>query len=284
MIIFDYSAIFHMNLNQQLKFGKGVFQPALLRHMVLSSILVALSKNKEEANDIVIACDDRHYWRKEFFTEYKAGRKESRSSDGKNWDEIFDAMNSFKNEMREYFPYRVIQAENAEADDVIAHLVQTHASKTNIVIVSPDKDLLQLQTYENVAIYDPKKKHHVICDDPLGELHKLILSGDKSDGIPNFLSPDDSFVSGKRQKAISKELLEFVEDLDETTFCPTMMNRFPDSYLMRNIKCIDLNYIPNYIREEIDKQYEVEPSDGSKLVEYFQKYKLKKLSERIEEF
>ena len=285
MIIFDYSAIFHMNLNQIMKFNKGEVSEGLLRHMVLSSMRVALEKNKEHKDEVIIACDDRHYWRKEFFPEYKASRKQNRQSDGKDWDTIFTYMHNFKEELRTYFPYIVMQVDTAEADDIIACLVERFAPSKQIIIVSPDKDLLQLQKYDTVGIYDPKKKHHVLCDDPIGMLHELILRGDDSDGIPNFLSPDNAIVNKIRQKPIKQNMIDEMREITETEFHKHIIAKYPQSYIERNIKCIDLSFVPGNIREKVNHLYDDYTHDTHvSLEEYFDKYQLKKLKERIGDF
>ena len=66
------------------------------------------------------------------------------------------------------------------------------------MIISGDKDFIQLQKYSNVSQYSPILKKHVNGKEN-DYIRVHILKGDTSDGMINVLSNDDVFVEGLRQ-------------------------------------------------------------------------------------
>ena len=146
MIIFDYNQVVISNLMEQIGSSKTAVEPTLVRHMVLTTIRAYVKKFKESHGpEVVIACDTKNYWRRDIFPHYKAGRKKARDASGHDWTAIFECMSLIKQELRDYSPYKVVEVETCEADDVIATLVQKYSSTQKIMILSSDKDFAQLQ-------------------------------------------------------------------------------------------------------------------------------------------
>ena len=231
---------------------------------------------------MVIACDDRNYWRKQHFPYYKANRKKTRDASEINWTHVFEVFNKIKSELREFFPYRVIQIETAEADDIIATLTvhfgyEEKSMHGDLLILSGDKDYIQLHKYEYVNQYDPTRKKWITHNDPQKYLFEHICKGDSSDGIPNILSDADTFVSGKRQKPLTqKKIDELYNDFSNQQYAISFE---------RNKQLIDLTMIPENIKEQVINKYEEEAGkDRSKVFNYFIKYKLKNLMESVGEF
>lgn len=128
-------------------------QPDLIRHMILNSIRKFKTKFGAEYGDVVVASDDKKYWRREAFPFYKGNRKADREKSDFDWPMIFNTISMVREELQENFPYRVIRVPGAEADDVIATLCKEFCNQEKILIVSNDKDFIQLLRYTNVAIY-----------------------------------------------------------------------------------------------------------------------------------
>jgi hypothetical protein len=216
------------------------------------------------------------------FPFYKAGRKKSREKSDLDWKLIFDILGNLKNELKENFPYKVVDVEGAEADDIIGTLVPRFAPHEKILILSSDNDFLQLQVYgDNVKQYNPAQKKYIKSPNPLLDLKEKIIRGDKGDGIPNVLSNSDCFVTETRQKPISKGVLDKL--LNEE------VNNWSDSNAKhgysRNQLLIDLTYIPNDIKNNIVMTYEeIKPAARSKLLTYFIEKKLRNLMGDIEDF
>jgi hypothetical protein len=281
MLLVDLNQVLLAGLMAQISAQKNTkLEEPLVRHMVLNIIRTHVKNFKGEYGEVVLCCDNRKYWRKEFFPFYKASRKKTREKSDLDWHFIFDMLAKFKLELRENFPYKVIDVEGAEADDIIGTLVPIYARDQKILILSSDGDFLQLQQYgPNVKQYNPSQKKYVKSENPILELKEKIIRGDKGDGIPNMFSPSDCFVRDLRQKPITKVILdkylwenvEEYNDIDKTNFS-------------RNSTLIDLTKIPAEIKEKIINTYEETKPAKGKLLNYFIEHKLKNLMEVIEEF
>lgn len=281
MILIDLNQVLLAGLMAQIANQKGKLDEHLIRHMILNIIRTHVKNFKGEYGEVVLCSDNRKYWRKEYFPFYKAGRKKTREKSDLDWHLIFDMLAKFKVELKENFPYKVIDVEGAEADDIIGTLVPRHAPHEKILILSSDGDFLQLQQYgPNVKQYNPSQKKYVKSIDPLLELKEKIIRGDKGDGIPNMFSPSDCFVRDLRQKPITKGVLEKYLKEDVSNY-----NETDKSNYTRNSTLIDLTYIPQEIKEKIINTYEeIVPAKRNKLLNYFIENKLKNLMDVIEEF
>jgi 5'-3' exonuclease len=254
----------------------------LLRHMILNSIRSYNMKFKDEYGELVIACDDRKFWRRDIFPYYKANRKKSREKSELNWTQIFDALHKIRDELKTFFPYRVVQVDGAEADDIIGSLVMKYGdTNEKILVLSGDKDFVQLQRYNNVKQYDPVQKKFRTTNDPDRFIKEHIMRGDIGDGIPNFLSSDNCLVVGERQKPVATKKLDVWVNQKPEEFCDERMLR---GY-RRNQQLVDLTFIPQNIQDDIIVEYEAQAGkDRKNLFNYFIEKKLKNLIESINEF
>jgi 5'-3' exonuclease len=282
MVLIDLNQVLLAGLMAQIANQKGKLDEELIRHMILNIIRTHVRNFKNEYGEIVLCCDNRKYWRKEFFPFYKAGRKKTREKSDLDWHLIFDMLAKFKVELKENFPYKVIDVEGAEADDIIGTLVPRHAPHEKILILSSDGDFLQLQMYGgNVKQYNPSQKKYIKSIDPLLELKEKIIRGDKGDGIPNVFTPSDCFVRELRQKPITQKVIEkyLAEHYGEWEDESARVG------FSRNQTLIDLRLIPGDIKEKIINTYEeTVPAKRNKLLNYFIEHKLKNLMEVIEDF
>ena len=252
----------------------------IIRHMILNSLRFNKVKFSKDFGEMVIACDDKNYWRKQIYPYYKANRKRDRDASELDWNALFGILNKVRDEIKNNLPYKVIRVDTAEADDIIAVLTKEYYSRENILILSGDKDFSQLQKYPNVKQYSPIQKKFIVCTNPDLFLKEHILRGDQGDGIPNFLSPDNSLVMGVRQTPItSKKMSSWILQEPEQFCTETMLRNYK-----RNQQLIDLEYIPDNIKSEILDQYDSQVVDRSKLFNYFVENKLKNLMENINEF
>jgi 5'-3' exonuclease len=255
----------------------------MVRHMILNSLRSYKTKFTSEYGELVIACDNTNYWRKQAFPYYKANRKKNQEASEMDWKSIFECMNKIRSELKEYFPYRVIDVESAEADDIIGTLVKEFGAEIGgapILILSGDKDFIQLHTYSNVSQYDPTRKKWVKHDDPNKFLKEHIMKGDAGDGVPNILSNDNCFVVGDRQKPLTTKKMDNLMHLDISQYDSVVARNY-----QRNAQLIDLSFTPKEIRSKVMEQYNAQAGrDRSKLMNYFIANRLKNLMENIAEF
>ena len=279
MIVIDMNQISVASLMMHLHMNKGELEEDMVRHMILNSVRMYRTMFNEDYGEIVLAYDSRAYWRKEIFPQYKSNRRKNREEDDKDWDSIFGVLNNIKEEIKEFLPYKVIEVYGAEADDVIATLCK-HYQNEKVMIVSGDKDFIQLQKYDNVKQYSPITKKLVDGVDPKVYIKEHVLKGDKSDGVPNVLSPDHTFTDELRQRPLTSKKLESIlaQDIDE------LDDEIKRNY-QRNDKLINLDNIPKTLESEILNSFnEASYGDRSGLLNYFIEKRLTSLTENIGEF
>ena len=284
-ILVDFNQIAISNLMINLKMNHiNEVEEDMLRHMILNSLRFNRNKFSKEYGELIICCDGRNTWRKDVFPFYKQNRKKTRSASGYDWGKIFDVLNTIREELDEHFPYKVIHNDRAEADDIIAILAKNWIDE-KVLILSGDKDFMQLQKFDNINQYSPVQKKFLRTKDPKEFLFEHIVRGDVGDGIPNCLSKDSTFVTGDRQKPVTKKRLdEWMKAGKVTTGDVTWFDR--------NRRLIDLEYIPEDLRDEIILQYEAakplhsgdELAARRGLLNYFIKHRLSKLVPSIQEF
>ena len=284
MILIDLSQVMISNIMLQVGSHTDAIQPDLVRHMILNTIRSLKVKFGAEYGELVICADDRKYWRREYFPPYKGNRKADREKSSIDWHALFDMLNVIKQEIKDTFPYRVVQVEGAEADDVIGSICMKYGQLLNsnekILILSGDKDFVQLQVYGNVTQYDPVRKKSLAAADPSKFLEHLILSGDRGDGVPNVLSPDNCIIEGLRQKPLRETKIEELLKADFTTLPEEIQRNWT-----RNRMLIDLRAIPQAIQANVLQEYASQAGKPrEKMFNYFINHKMKMLMESINEF
>jgi len=283
MILVDLNQVMISNMMAQIGNHKNAMvDENMLRHMILNSLRANKLKFQNDFGEMIICADDKNYWRRAQYPYYKASRKKDREKSELDWSTIFNALNGIREELKEFFPYKVIQIETAEADDIIGTIVHEEGRELNtgepILIRSGDKDYIQLHTYQNVSQFDPTRKKWVRHDSPDEYLHEHIVKGDRGDGVPNILSPDNCLAIGERQGRMTKKRLEESKDIN------TLDESLKRNYY-RNKSLIDLKEVPSEIKKEVLLKYhEDNLKDRSKLFNYFIAKKLRHLMENIQEF
>lgn len=299
MIIVDFNQTAISTLMAELAGRTDVeIRKDLIRHMIINALRSYKVKFGDRYGELVIACDNRRYWRKDKFPHYKASRKKARADSGFDWKLIFDTLSEIRRELHQFFPYQVIDVDGAEADDVIATLAQW--SQTNnlrqegmfgeaepepVLILSGDHDFVQLQRYKNISQFSPIHKKWIKPDGSINAyLMEHIIKGDKGDGIPNILSPDDCFITETRQKPVSsKKLAEWVKVTPDEF--PPLVDDNTQRNFNRNRYLIDFDYIPDTVRNGIVEAWTTQPrKDRSQLLNYFIENKMKNMIESLGDF
>tara|TARA_R110002153_G_scaffold95673_4_gene229518 strand:- start:3321 stop:4178 length:858 start_codon:yes stop_codon:yes gene_type:complete len=282
MIIIDYNAIAIAGVVTQ----KMNVDENLIRHMILNTIRLYNKKHRKEYGEVVIACDHSS-WRKEVFPQYKASRKKGREESSMDWNEVFRIINQVREEIRDNLPYKVIHIERCEADDIIGTLTHMKSkvefNPDPIMIISADKDFIQLHKYNNVRQYSPMQKKFVQHDNPRLYALEHVLKGDSGDGVPNILSQDDCFVEGIRQTPITQKKIDAIlADLDdgELLYAASWYRNW-----CRNDTLINLENTPVELKNEIINKYDIPEQRGpGKVLNYFVQNRCKLLIECIEDF
>lgn len=301
MIVIDFSQV--VISNAQVQLGKELKSPNpdvknLIKHMFFSSVLT-YKKMFPNAGQVVVACDGREYWRKTYFPYYKGHRKLHRDADTIDWDFLYKCMDEIKDDLREHFPYKVIQIANAEADDIIAVLAKYTQSEELVseglfdgepqpfVIISTDNDFGQLQKYKNVKQYAPMKKKMVTNANPYEYVIEHICEGDAGDNVPNICTPDSW--AKERTEGLSTRAKSFMKSrqrdfvLKGIDACANEQER---AHWKRNQMLVDFDYIPTSVSETIIHTYKTTEVKGSKtkIMSYLIKNRMKLLMQSLGEF
>ncbi len=268
------------NLMMNLKMNKSkTVDESMVRHMILNSIRMYRTEHRNEYGEVVLTWDSKHSWRRDYFPEYKASRRKGREESNLDWDDIFTTLNKIRKEIKENFPYKYLEVFGAEADDIIGSLCEENRDE-KIMIISGDKDFIQLQKYSNVTQWSPITKKQVNGFDPTIYLKEHILKGDTSDGVPNVLSPDNTFTDGLRQRPLTRKKIQSWLVGGGSDWNDEVKRNF-----QRNLTLIDLTQTPEELKNQIRLEYNNAPhGDRSKLLNYFMQNKLKELTENIGEF
>ena len=281
MIIVDLTQVLIASLMASTRGGTEPIDEDLVRHIALKSLVMYRKKYNRTYGELVLADDSYNVWRKDIFPHYKANRKKSRDKDTKDWSQIFDCITVIRDELKENFPYKYLLISKCEADDIIGTLCEKYGDTENIMIISGDKDFQQLQRYKKVKQFSPITKSNIKLtqEQALEYLTDHIISGDTGDGVPNCLSQDDVFVSGLRQRPLSKKKRTTIKD-------PLVMNDSEvDRNLSRNRSLIDLTYIPSEYKNQILEEFDnVKVASRGGLLNYFIKNRLMDLQENIGDF
>ena len=279
MILIDYNAIAISNVvTQKLELDEN-----LVRHMILNSLRMYRSKHHAKFGELVICTDGMKNWRYDVYPNYKFKRKDARKESKMDWGELFRITNMVLDEIEENFPYKVVRHEKCEADDIIAALcenTQEFGNYEDVLIVSSDKDFVQLQKHSNINQYSPMKKRMIVEKTPRKQLMELILKGDQADGVPNVLSGDNVFVEGIRQTPLRKKIIE------ELINDPKAHGEEIYRNYLRNRKLIDLTETPSPVKQEIIYNYEQQDkwSNRSKVFPFLVKKRCRLLLEDVSDF
>lgn len=297
MILVDYSQVALASILTFQRELKGTESEVknLIRHVTLSTIKSYKKKYGKEYGELVICCDGRKYWRKEFFEQYKGSRKKNRDASDLDWKLIFDTLSEMRDDIAKHFPYRVIHVERAEADDVIAvmtkwlqdnQLVQEGLVEETqkVLILSSDKDFKQLQLYPTVKQWSPMQKKYITAtkQEIRDFMIEHIVKGDTGDGVPNILSKDDVFMVGERQKPMSaKRLAEFIDKGFDA--CKNDDER---RNWHRNATLVDFEFIPQDVQKSIVDTYLSNKPNGDKMsiMNYLMEHRCRLLLDEIEDF
>ncbi len=285
MILVDYNQVMLASLFAGIGNHTNVeLDENLLRHMFLNSIRFNRKKFSEDYGEIVLCCDNTNVWRRDYFPYYKANRKKNRDESELDWNYLYDVIHQIRKEVEEFFPYKVLYIDRCEADDIIATIVEEKGTELNtgsepILILSGDKDFIQLHKYANVSQYNPVLKKWIRHANPEVYIQEHILKGDVGDGVPNILSADNCLAIGERQRPMTKKRI------DMFTKTPEEMDEETKLRFNRNKQMIDLSQIPQEYKDIILKEYNNQEEVGREhLFNYFVKQKLKNLISDIQDF
>jgi 5'-3' exonuclease len=133
MIIVDLQQVMIASIMVQMGHSGGKIEVPMFKHLVLNSLRSYRTKYSKKYGELIIATDTGTSWRRNVFPYYKANRKKDRDESSLDWESIFAGLREIRDDLENYFPYRIIQVEGAEADDVIGTLCHIHGINSLVV-------------------------------------------------------------------------------------------------------------------------------------------------------
>lgn len=266
----------------------------LIRHAIISSFLNTKLKFSGRYGRLIIALDGMKNFRYEITEHYKVRRKKDRKDDGMPWQQIFQILSKIREEAKLNWPWQVVWSDFAEADDVMAVLVEEVANKTMVdtgiieepeptLLCTSDHDLYQLQKYKNVKQYCHRKGKFVDAGRPINQeyFNDWIMRGDDGDDVPNIFSDLAVFAEGRRQIAcIAKRTQPILEhkSIFDYKGDPAIEKRIRENYQL-----IHFDGIPVHVRDDIMLSYNTrKPAPKMTMLKYLANNGCKRLIGDVE--
>lgn len=268
-----------------------------LMHSAINSLRVLAVKHGPQYGKIVIACDNGS-WRYKKFPHYKASRKKNRSEDtsGIDWQFVGKTSRDTVAALKEHFPYPVISVPDAEGDDIIGTLVKDSSEvmvenglfdePEPVLIISTDKDNLQLQKYRHVRQWSQTLQKQIRPEGGArAALLDKIIGGDAGDGIPGILCADDHFVNkpDKRVVLTAKKRAEVMELIASGKIYESS---YGTNYI-RNETLVSYEFTPVELQEQIRAEYALQlakPHSKLALMSWFAERRMRAHYEKIQDF
>lgn len=276
---------------------------AMIKHTIYNSLRYNFMAHKKKYGHMILACDHGS-WRRDVFPNYKCQRRAAKEKDtsGINWTFVEEVKQEMYDEINKCFPFLIINVKKCEGDDIIGvmakHLTETvftppdifgSTEPSPILVISTDRDNLQLHKYKNVKQWSPIEKK--LITPPISYKHSLIEkivkgeSGGGSDSIPNIKMGDNTFVDGIRQKPIATTYLQaFIDSDSPIDVCLTEEEK---RNYRRNEELVSFEKIPLTIQESIISCYnEQKQRRHSKMefMNYLTRNKMPNLLSQITDF
>lgn len=269
----------------------------LAHHMALTTMNKYYKQLKP---DQMILTFDRSNWRKAYTKTdkcvskklYKGNRRKKMTPSEKEKYATFIAhLGEFEEMMRDHASSVVLSADQLEADDLMAGVVQIYSldPATEIIVVSGDGDMKQLLAFENVRLINPATGKDHNLDDWDGDaglfMFEKCIRGDLGD---NVQSAFPRVKKTKIWKAYNDPLAR-ANMMHETWQHPDGREMMVKTLFAENELLMDLNMQPDDIQQLIIKTILEGMANPGKFsyfhfMQFLGKYELKRISEHAEIF
>ena len=261
--------------------------------------LQTLNKYHKKYNPTkMIFAFDRGNWRKTYTQSelcisgklYKGQRRQNMTpAQKKRWDVFKGFINDFEQLMRDHTSIVCLAGDSLEADDLIAGFCQQNTDADEIVIITADKDMMQLLRFPNVLLIDPTTGKPRSLEEWNGDadhfLFEKALRGDVGDNLSSAYPRirktkiDEAYFDSFKRVNMMRETWTNQEG-------KTMVvgDLFEENKLL-----MDLSAQPDYIKEKIIAVIEHEMKNCGKyshfhFLRFLGKYELKNVAKQLENF
>lgn len=243
---------------------KGGDPKNMIKHIILNQLL---GLKRRFGGQLIICCDSRSYWRRAEFPSYKGHRKHSKDAGFLDWTMVYEVLGEMKQELSEFFPYKVLEVAGAEADDIIPVLISYFDENelvntglieepAEIVIVSTDGDYSQLQKYRQVKQWNNVTKKMLVSKNPKQDLIGYICQGQTKDNIPNVCTSDKwaadraADIPARASPFKTSRLIDFYNRGYDAC-----LNEDEKRNYRRNELLLDFDKIPSSVQGDIIRSY-----------------------------
>ena len=302
ILVFDISNMLYRTFFVN-KMKHSVEESAGLAH---HAALITLNKyfRNFKPHKVVMAFD-RTSWRKAYTADelcisgkpYKGNRRQNMTPAEKEMFAKFTRhLDDFEDMMTEQTSVICLEADGLEADDLIAGVTQMFEDD-EIIIVSADKDLMQLLRNPNVKLIDPAS----------GDDRRMLMVKDYNNDVDYFMFEKcirgdtgdnvQSAFPGVRKTRIKKAYTDAFEQVNLMNESWSIGDKGTDDYkeflvkelFEENKLLMDLSEQPDVIRDRMTQTIEAafgDPGEYSHFhfLKFLGKYELKKISEQVDNF
>ena len=260
MILIDYSSILHRKIFSsisQLKLkpqdGKYITSEFIqyTKYQILQELFQISTEFGPRFGELVICLDNKSpegYWRKDVLSSYKMGRSKDRKESNIEFSEVWPELNALTNCIQENLPWKCVEVHRAEADDIILVLAEEFKkfnpdldySKPEVLIHSPDKDMIQVQFgTDAIKQYSALTNKYLTANSKADSLEKWLMEhvclGDISDSVPKIVDGtefSENFINYLKENS--------VKDLEPLAFRNSM--EIPAQDKIKLIQDYDIQY------------------------------------------
>jgi len=223
MILVDYSSIMHRMIYSSITSIKppkidGKIRTedfiSLTKYFIFEELFKIKQEFGNEFGDVIICLDrsSNGYWRKDVYPAYKQNRKKTRDESDFDYKEVFAELEGLLDQIILNLPWKVVDVEKAEADDIMLHLAKVFHKDDKILLYTPDKDMIQAQRgNDTVKQWSSLTKKWIVPENKHDNMDQWIQEhvclGDDSDGVPKIVDQtvfSDNFIQHLSDNNIDK--------------------------------------------------------------------------------
>ncbi len=264
--------------------------------------LTTLNKyNREFKPHKLILCCDRKSWRKAYTAseeavtpkQYKGNRRQKMTpAEQKKYAAFMDHLREFEEIIDEHTSVITMAEIGLEADDIMAGVCQvlTMDEDNEVILVTADKDMIQLLRYPNVRLIDPASGKDRTLDEWDGDANLFMfekcIRGDRGDWVQSAYPR----VKKTRIMKAWNDDFELANMMNETWIHPDDGKEYIVKQLFKeNQLLMDLTKQPDDIQLTIVKTVLRGLKDPGTFsyfhfMRFLGKYKMEKLSQNVETF
>lgn len=249
----------------------------------------------------VVMCFDRSSWRKEYTSSeecisqkpYKGNRRQKMTpKDREKYEQFLQHLDEFESMMRDRTSIITLAGRGLEADDLVAGVIQTVSvmeDDAEFIIVSSDKDFIQLLAHDNVRLINPADGKDRTLDEWEGDaelfMFEKCIRGDTGDNVQ----------SARPRCKKTRIVKAYNDDYERANLMmETWKDQNGNEFIVKelfneNKMLMDLRHQPDDIQKKIVKTV-LEGINNPGTFSYFHfmkflgKYELKKVADQAEQF